>query len=133
MASGKLRDPDTVPQNLSNMAWALAVLGHEDRAFMGEVMAAAGGQLRHCSPQDLSNMAWALAKLCLHVDGGMSGSLVAPGVGDGSRSLGEQLDQPSSASPRSKGQPKAQAWAPSPTRPPCAWAAARPRLPAGTT
>jgi hypothetical protein len=76
VASGKLRDPGTAPQALSNVAWALAVLGHEDRAFMGELLAAAQEQLPAFEPQGLSNTAWALAKLGLHVDSGDTRSLV---------------------------------------------------------
>ncbi len=92
VASGKLRDPNTVPQNLSNVAWALAVLGHEDRAFMGELLAAAQAQLPAFEPQHLSNTVWALAKLGLRVNSGFS-------------SLGEPLTQPTTAQP---GLPKAQ-------------------------
>jgi hypothetical protein len=77
VARGKLRDPDTVPQDLSNVAWALAKLGHEDRAFMGELLAAAQEQLPAYVPQHLSNTAWALAKLSLHVES-KSGSLGEP-------------------------------------------------------
>jgi hypothetical protein len=65
VASGKLRDDDTDPQALSNIAWALAVLKHEDRAFMGELLAVAKAQLPAFKPQELSNTLWAAATLGL--------------------------------------------------------------------
>jgi hypothetical protein len=56
MASGKLRDPDTIPQDLTKVAWALAVLGHEDRAFMGELLSEVQAHLPAFKPQALSDI-----------------------------------------------------------------------------
>jgi hypothetical protein len=77
VASGKLRAPDTVSQNLSNIAWALAELGHEDCTFMGELLAAAQEQLPAFQPQELSNTVWAAATLALPLPASFLGAFLA--------------------------------------------------------
>ncbi len=55
MARSKLQEPGQglKAQDLATMAWALAVLGHEDRAFMDELLAEAEAQLHGYTPQEL--------------------------------------------------------------------------------
>ena len=50
------------PQNVSNTAWSLAVLEHDDPVFMAELLTAARPMLRAFIPQALSNLIYALAK-----------------------------------------------------------------------
>ena len=50
------------PQALSNTAWSLAVMEHDDPVFMTQLLAAATPKLPGFSPQALSNLAYALAK-----------------------------------------------------------------------
>ena len=50
------------PQDLSNTAWSLAVMEHDDPVFMTQLLAAAKQKLHEFIPQALSNMVYALAK-----------------------------------------------------------------------
>ena len=49
-------------QALSNTAWSLAVMRHDDPVFMAGLLAAAIPKLREFKPQEFSNIVYALAK-----------------------------------------------------------------------
>jgi hypothetical protein len=77
VARVKLQAASTNPPDLANTAWALAVLGHEDRAFMGELLAAALVQLPAFKPQALSDTLWAAATLGLPLPPSFQGTFLA--------------------------------------------------------
>ena len=55
--------PPRLPQNLANLAWALATLGcGSSLGFMDSLVEAAQAQLPSFTPAELANLAWALAR-----------------------------------------------------------------------
>lgn len=54
----------TIPaQGISNVAWALAAVGHADTRFLDQVVRQCGPQLGAFDVQALANLVWAMASL----------------------------------------------------------------------
>ena len=53
------------PQELANLAWAFAALGHAAPALLDAIALEAAPRLAGFSPQGLVNLAWAYAKLAV--------------------------------------------------------------------
>ena len=60
--ASKLTMDEFSAQALSNTAWSLAAMGHDDPDFTSQLLAAAIPKLQEFAPQDFSNMVYALAK-----------------------------------------------------------------------
>ncbi|KXZ47984.1 hypothetical protein GPECTOR_31g346 [Gonium pectorale] len=63
MAETRAKLPAFLPQGISNVAWALASVGHADTLFLDRVVAQCGHQLGAFDVQALANLAWSMASL----------------------------------------------------------------------
>ncbi|EFJ51245.1 hypothetical protein VOLCADRAFT_87862 [Volvox carteri f. nagariensis] len=63
MEETRVKLPAFLPQGISNVAWALASVGHPDMQFLDQVVAQCGNQLAAFDVQALANLVWAMASL----------------------------------------------------------------------
>ncbi|GAX77288.1 hypothetical protein CEUSTIGMA_g4734.t1 [Chlamydomonas eustigma] len=69
METGKKLSPQEKglsPSNITNLAWAYAVLGHRDNKFLAALAKAAVPQKAYFDPAGLSSLAWAFAAFGVH-------------------------------------------------------------------